>query len=220
MIVRFISFLNFVSWLALQVGGPPSRSSPHVNGPKDPWPCVFFQRPLCCYLCQLVLKVRLMCNVYHKKYPDYRHILYMYRQITLSGRSNDSDTDIQNKKLNIPCTVTCQAHPVLVKSESHDCAVHFFFKFCILVSSSGWRLPSRSSPPVNRPKDPWPCVLSLAGAQVRFVGDPASLAHDKTIVGCCLLRWSRWLYGPLQVAIDNIIICSFEPNCKILKAWK
>ena len=30
------------------------------------------------------------------------------------------------------------------------------------------------SPPVNRPKDPWPHVLSMPG----FVGDPTSLARD------------------------------------------
>ncbi len=34
------------------------------------------------------------------------------------------------------------------------------------------------SPPVNGPKDPWPCVLSLPGAQGGFVGDPTSLARD------------------------------------------
>ncbi len=33
-------------------------------------------------------------------------------------------------------------------------------------------------PPVNGPKDPLPCVLSLPGAQGGFVGDPTSLARD------------------------------------------
>ncbi len=33
-------------------------------------------------------------------------------------------------------------------------------------------------PPVDGPKDPWPRVLSLPG---RFVGDPASLAHDNIL---------------------------------------
>ena len=33
-------------------------------------------------------------------------------------------------------------------------------------------------PPVDGPKDPWPRVLSLPE---RFVGDPASLAHDSVI---------------------------------------
>ncbi len=33
----------------------------------------------------------------------------------------------------------------------------------------------RSGPPVDGPKDPWRCVLSLPE---RFVGDPASLARD------------------------------------------
>ncbi len=50
--------------------------------------------------------------------------------------------------------VTCQAHPVLVKSGSN---VRFFF---------------------NGPKDPWPRVLSLPGAQGGFVGDPTSLTRD------------------------------------------
>ena len=36
----------------------------------------------------------------------------------------------------------------------------------------------RSGPPVDGPKDPWPRVLSLPE---RFVGDPASLARDKTL---------------------------------------
>ena len=44
-----------------------------------------------------------------------------------------------------------------------------------LFNSAGWRLPCRSGPPVDGPKDPWPCVLSLPE---RFVGDPASLARD------------------------------------------
>ena len=35
-----------------------------------------------------------------------------------------------------------------------------------------------ANPPVNGPKDPWPRVLSLPGAQGGFVGDPTSLAHD------------------------------------------
>ena len=34
------------------------------------------------------------------------------------------------------------------------------------------------SPPVNGPKDPWPSVLSLPGAQGGFVGDPTPLARD------------------------------------------
>ncbi len=34
-----------------------------------------------------------------------------------------------------------------------------------------------SGPPVDGPKDPWPRVLLLPE---RFVGDPASPAHDKT----------------------------------------
>ncbi len=55
---------------------------------------------------------------------------------------------------------------------------------CILwramVSSAGWRLPCRSGPPVDGPKDPWPRVLSLPE---RFVGDPASLALDNMHIG-------------------------------------
>ncbi len=58
--------------------------------------------------------------------------------------------------------VTCQAHPALVKKVNQMCGSFlFFFQF--------------SGPPVDRPKDPWPCVLSLPE---RFVGDPASLARD------------------------------------------
>ena len=37
---------------------------------------------------------------------------------------------------------------------------------------------SRSGPPVDGPKNPWPRVLSLPG---RFVGDPALLARDNII---------------------------------------
>ncbi len=33
-------------------------------------------------------------------------------------------------------------------------------------------------PPVNRPKDPWPCVLSLPVAQDGFVVDPTLPARD------------------------------------------
>ncbi len=40
----------------------------------------------------------------------------------------------------------------------------------------------RSGPPVDGPKDPWPRVLSLPGAQGGFVEDPTSLARDKTIL--------------------------------------
>ncbi len=32
---------------------------------------------------------------------------------------------------------------------------------------------------MDGPKDPWPHVLSLPG---RFVGDPASLAHDNIVI--------------------------------------
>ncbi len=35
----------------------------------------------------------------------------------------------------------------------------------IWLSSAGWRLPRRSTPPVNGPKDPWPHLFSLPGAQ-------------------------------------------------------
>ncbi len=34
---------------------------------------------------------------------------------------------------------------------------------------------------MNGPKDPWPRVLSLPGAQDGFVGDPTSLARDNII---------------------------------------
>ncbi len=60
--------------------------------------------------------------------------------------------------------VTCQARPVLIKSGSNVPFVSFF-KFLY-------------SPPVNGPKDPWPRVLSLPGAQGGFVGDPTLLARD------------------------------------------
>ena len=60
--------------------------------------------------------------------------------------------------------VTCQAHPVLVKKSESN------VWFVSLVSSAGWRLPSRSGPNMDGPKDPWPRVLSLTGAQGGFVG--------------------------------------------------
>ena len=44
-----------------------------------------------------------------------------------------------------------------------------------IVKCLTWRLPCRSGPPVDGPKDPWPRVLSLPE---RFVPDPASLARD------------------------------------------
>ncbi len=65
--------------------------------------------------------------------------------------------------------VTCQVHPVLVK---------MFWCPSLWKSSpkarkqSSWRLPRRSSPPVNRPKDPWPRVLSLPGAQGGLLETP------------------------------------------------
>ncbi len=61
----------------------------------------------------------------------------------------------------------CLAHPVLVKKANQMCG-SFLFKIFIC----------RSGPPVDRPKDPWPRVLSLPE---RFVGDPASLACDNKI---------------------------------------
>ncbi len=76
--------------------------------------------------------------------------------------------------------VTCQAHLVLVKQVNQMCGL--FFKGFYLggyLSSAGWRLPCRSDPPVDGPKDPWPRVLSLPG---RFVEDPASLARDNILL--------------------------------------
>ncbi len=35
-----------------------------------------------------------------------------------------------------------------------------------------------AGPPVDGPRDPWPCVLSLPGAQGGFIGDPTKLARD------------------------------------------
>ena len=60
------------------------------------------------------------------------------------------------------------------------------FVFMLVVR---FRLPCRSGPPVDRPKDPWPRVLSLPG---RFVGDPASLAREEYIVVCHLPRGSSY----------------------------
>ncbi len=60
-----------------------------------------------------------------------------------------------------------------------SCSTSDTVKSCgVLVNSAGWRLPCRSGPPVDGPKDPWPRVLSLPG---RFVGDPASLARDNIL---------------------------------------
>ena len=48
----------------------------------------------------------------------------------------------------------------------------WFVLFKIVVNSVGWRLPCRSGPPVDGPKDPRPRVLSLPR---RFDGDPNKL---------------------------------------------
>ncbi len=51
--------------------------------------------------------------------------------------------------------VTCQVHPALVKRV--QCTVHSsFLNFWVVITS----------PPVNGPKDPWPCVVSLPGTRV------------------------------------------------------
>ena len=39
------------------------------------------------------------------------------------------------------------------------------------------------------PKDPWPRVLSLAGAHDGFVGDPTSLALDNIILIISILMY-------------------------------
>ncbi len=57
-----------------------------------------------------------------------------------------------------------------------------------------WRLPRRSSPPVNGPKDPWPRVLSLPGAQCGLL-DTLSRWHTTMFT-----RWPR-KEGALFVAI-------------------
>ena len=64
--------------------------------------------------------------------------------------------------------MTCQAHPVLVKIRRIRC-INTIRSFKIF------------GPPVDGPKDPWPCVLSLPE---RFVGDPASLASDNIFTLC------------------------------------
>ena len=69
--------------------------------------------------------------------------------------------------------VTCQAHPVLVKSGSNVRSVSFLNFLSVVMARI-----VRSSPPVNGPNDPWPRVLSLPGAQGGFVRDPTSLARD------------------------------------------
>ena len=67
-----------------------------------------------------------------------------------------------------------------VKCEFSLCSTSDTVKSCgAFVSSTGWRLRCRSGPPVDGPKDPWPCVLSLPG---RFVGDSAPPARDNTLV--------------------------------------
>ena len=58
------------------------------------------------------------------------------------------------------------------------------------------------SPPVNRPKDPWPRVLSLPGAQGGFVGGPTSLARDN-ILYYKLLLWEGMRYTLLIVVRDG-----------------
>ncbi len=60
--------------------------------------------------------------------------------------------------------------PCLSKNKANQVCNSFF-----LVNSAGWRLPRRSGPPVDGPKDLWSRVLSPPG---RFVGDPAPLARD------------------------------------------
>ncbi len=41
---------------------------------------------------------------------------------------------------------------------------------------------------IDGPKDPWPSVLSLPGAQGGFVGDPTLLACDNIIILVCKLK--------------------------------
>ncbi len=69
-----------------------------------------------------------------------------------------------------------------------------------LVNSAGWRLPCRSGPPVDGPKDPWPRVLSLPG---RFVGDPASLSRDNILCTYILCMCNKCPH-PIT---ENSIIC-------------
>ncbi len=77
----------------------------------------------------------------------------------------------------------------------------------VLVNSAGWRLPCRSGPPVDGPKDPWPRVLSLPG---RFVGDPASLARDNIY----LLTYTIKLSLPLVPNVVTFIINIFKALTK------
>ncbi len=85
--------------------------------------------------------------------------------------------------------VKCQAHPVLVKSKANQVRS---FK----------RLPCRSCPPVDGPKDPWPRVLSLPRW---FVGDPASLACDYILQATHfdlfnITLFGRWLFDSEEMA--------------------
>ncbi len=83
--------------------------------------------------------------------------------------------------------MTCQAHPVLVKKANQICGSFLLKLFhlggylacLLLVSSAGLRLPRRSGPPLDGPKDPWPRVLSLPE---RFVGDPVALARNNMLL--------------------------------------
>ncbi len=86
-------------------------------------------------------------------------------ELIITGENQTWQVSMGNLR-GLQSIVTCQTHPVLVKKGESNV---WFVPFKI------WRLPCRSGPPVDGPKDPWPRVLSLPE---RFVGEPASLARD------------------------------------------
>ncbi len=90
-----------------------------------------------------------------------------------------------------------------------------------MVNSAGWRLPCRSGPLVDGPKDPWPGVLSLPG---RFVGDPTSLARDN-IYGY-LAKSCKYRYINIKESLvkteramckGNAVRCSFSFHLAVEK---
>ena len=69
---------------------------------------------------------------------------------------------------------------------------------------------------MDGPKDPWPRVLSLPGAQGGFVGDPTSLAHDNILLLVYNERTGPGLYRPGHIEIYysiNIGIPSGNRGC-------
>ncbi len=93
-----------------------------------------------------------------------------------------------------------------------------------MFKSAGWRLPCRSGPPVDGPKDPWPHVLSLPE---RFVGDPASLARDNIYAWHNDIMelpdsglWSRYTYSILsQTMTVRSQFHPLEPQPTVLQQY-